>query len=48
MKMIDANIILRYILEDNEELSFKARQIIEETTAEIFTFDKKLHKLLNS
>jgi len=30
MQIIDANIILRYVLNDHEELSPKARQIIDE------------------
>lgn len=30
MKIVDANIILRYLLNDHEELSDKATMIIEE------------------
>ena len=29
MKIVDANIILRYLLDDHEELSNKATEIIE-------------------
>ena len=35
MQIVDANIVLRYILEDHEELSPKARQIIDENIVEI-------------
>lgn len=31
MKLIDTNIVLRYLLNDNDELSTKAREIIDET-----------------
>jgi predicted nucleic acid-binding protein len=39
MLCIDANIILRYILEDHTELSVRANTTIQ-------TFDTKLEKLL--
>ena len=29
MKIVDANIVLRYLLNDNPELSFKAKRILE-------------------
>ena len=56
MKIVDANIILRYLLDDHEELLFTeetidfvdailiARNRINKDT--IFSFDKKLNKLL--
>jgi predicted nucleic-acid-binding protein len=35
MRIVDANVILRYILDDNKELSAKARQIIESRSIEV-------------
>ena len=35
MRIIDANILLRYVLCDHEELSAKAKQIIEENVVEV-------------
>jgi len=35
MKIIDANIVLRYLLNDNPELSPKAKEIIEQNTVEV-------------
>ena len=35
MPIVDANILLRYILGDHEELSLKARQIIDENAVEV-------------
>ncbi len=69
MKIVDANIILRYLLNDHDELSAKATTIIEDNDVllpnevvafvdtllyayhkvnghQVFTFDKKLNKLL--
>ena len=53
MKIIDANIILRYLLEDNEELSKKATNIIEnmeilisyEVIAEVVYVLEKVYKI---
>jgi predicted nucleic-acid-binding protein len=35
MRIVDANVVLRYLLDDNEELSANARQIIEGRAVEI-------------
>jgi len=35
MKIVDANIVLRYVLGDNEKLSIQARSIIENNKIEI-------------
>ena len=35
MQKVDANIILRYILNDHDELSLKAREIIEQHIVEV-------------
>ena len=35
MQKIDANIILRYIMNDHEELSPKAKKIIEQNIVEV-------------
>ena len=35
MQIVDANIILRYILDDNETLSLKSRRIIDENVVEV-------------
>jgi predicted nucleic-acid-binding protein len=35
MRIIDANVVLRYLLNDHEEYSPKARQIIENETVEV-------------
>jgi predicted nucleic-acid-binding protein len=35
MQIVDANIVLRYLLNDHNELSGRARQIIDEQTVEI-------------
>jgi len=35
MKKIDANVILRYILNDHPELSSKAREIVEKNVVEV-------------
>ncbi len=41
-RLIDANIILRYLLKDHMEMSEKARIIVEE----VISFDKRLMKML--
>jgi predicted nucleic-acid-binding protein len=35
MRIVDANVVLRYLLDDNEELSANARRIIESQAVEI-------------
>ena len=35
MRIVDANIVLRYVLDDHEELSMKARQIIDENVVDV-------------
>jgi len=35
MQIVDANVVLRYVLNDNKELSTKAREIIEKNLIEI-------------
>jgi predicted nucleic-acid-binding protein len=35
MRVVDANIILRYLLNDHDELSLQARQIIDEQEVEV-------------
>jgi predicted nucleic-acid-binding protein len=35
MRIVDANVVLRYLLDDHGELSAKARQIIESRVAEV-------------
>jgi len=35
MEKIDANIVLRYVLNDHAELSFKAKEIIEQRIVEV-------------
>ena len=35
MQIVDANIVLRYILGDHEELSAKAKKIVDENIAEV-------------
>jgi len=35
MRIVDANVILRYVLGDHEEHSVKARRIIDENTVEV-------------
>ncbi|MGB9781266.1 hypothetical protein [Caldanaerobacter sp.] len=52
MKIVDANIILRYLLDDIDELAENAAEILENfpyhkvKNYEVYTFDKKLKKLL--
>ena len=35
MRKIDANVLLRYFLNDHSDLSLKAREIIDQNTVEV-------------
>jgi predicted nucleic acid-binding protein len=35
MPIVDTNVILRYVLDDNEELSLLARDVIDKEEAEV-------------
>jgi predicted nucleic acid-binding protein len=44
MSLVDANVVLRYLLDDHAELSARAAEILEQQT--ILTFDQKLIALI--
>lgn len=44
MSLVDANVVLRYLLDDHAELSVRAAEILEQQT--ILTFDQKLIALI--